>query len=161
MTESTYRMRLLSVHPLDAPVVALAANLTAPGEARADRAGHGRLTAVGAVKCHGDRELDTFHAADASAMTALADFASGAPIVAHGLADALGEDTASAMSAGVWDVREFTELLMPASADDSLVQLAARLGVAAPAHPHPRIGDAHLPPSRGKGSGQPAGADAR
>ena len=157
MTESTYRMRLLSVHPLDAPVVALAASMTAP--ARPD--GHGRLTAVGAVKCHGARELDTFHAADASAMVALAGFADGSPIVAHGLADALGEDAASAMSAGVWDVREFAELLTPASADDSLVQLAARLGVAAPAHPHPRIGDAHLPPSRGKGSEQPAVADAR
>ena len=146
MTESTYRMRLLSVHPLDAPVVALAASMTAP-EATA-RPG-GRLTAVGAVKCHGSRELGAFHAADAGAMVALAGFADGSPIVAHGLADALGDDASSVLSAGVWDVREFAELLMPASADDSLVQLAARLGVAAPDHPHP-----NLPPSRGKGSGQ-------
>ena len=156
MTESTYRMRLLSVHPLDAPVVALAASMTAPGEARAD--GRGRLTAVGAVKCHGDRELDTFHAADASAMVALADFAAGSPIVAHGLADSLGEDAASAMSAGVWDVRELAELLMPASADDSLAQLASRLGVdtLAPVHPHP-----NPLPSRERGSEPPAVADAR
>ncbi len=124
MTESTYRMRLLTVHPLDAPVVALAASL------EADRAGRGRLAAVGAVKCHGTRELDTFHAADASAMVALAGFADGSPIVAYGLADALGEDAASALSAGVWDVRELAELLVPASADDSLAQLAGRLGVA-------------------------------
>ena len=91
MTESTYRMRLLSVHPLDAPVVALAASMTAP-EASARPGGRGRLTAVGAVKCHGSRELDTFHAADAGAMVALAGFADGSLIVAHGLADALGED---------------------------------------------------------------------
>ena len=145
MTESTYRMRLLSVHPLDAPVVALAAGMT-PDAARA------RLTAVGAVKCHGDRELDTFHAADASAMTALAGFASGAPIVAHGLADALGEDAASAMSAGVWDVRELAELLMPASADDSLAQLAGapRRGCGSPSPA--RAPHAHPLPSRERGS---------
>ena len=144
MTESTYRMRLLSVHPLDAPVVALAASMTTPGAHQA------RLTAVGAVKCHGSRELDTFHAADAGAMTGLAAFASGAPIVAHGLANALGEDAASAMSAGVWDVRELAELLMPASADDALVQLAGRLGINAPDHPHPLRGPFGVP-SRGKG----------
>ncbi|MCY4581318.1 MAG: hypothetical protein OXE50_00740, partial [Chloroflexi bacterium] len=144
MTESTYRMRLLTVHPLDAPVVALAASMTAPDQARG-RAGRGRLTAVGAVKCHGSRELDSFHAADASAMTALAGFADGSPIVAHGLAEALGEDAASALSAGVWDVRELAELLVPASADDSLVQLAARLGVAPPP---PDDGRAEQPPVR-------------
>ncbi len=158
MTESTYRMRLLSVHPLDSPVVALAASMTT------NSGGRGRLTAVGAVKCHGSRELDTFHAADASAMVALAGFADGSPIVAHGLADALGEDAASAMSTGVWDVRELAELLMPASADDSLVQLAARLGVAAPStvHPHPRVpGHAHPLPSREGGAEPPAVADAR
>ena len=149
MTESTYRIRLLSVHPLDAPVVALAASMTAP-EASARPAGRGRLTAVGAVKCHGSRELDTFHAADAGAMVALAGFADGSPIVAHGLADALGEDAASAMSTSVWDVRELAELLMPASADESLAGLAARLGVDAPEHPHP-----NLPPSRGKGLDTP------
>ena len=71
MTESSYRMRLLSVHPLDAPVVALAASAR-PGR-------RGGLTAVGAVKCHGSREFDAFHAADASAMTALARFADGLP----------------------------------------------------------------------------------
>ena len=163
MTESTYRMRLLTVHPLDAPVVALAANV------EADRAGRGRLTAVGAVKCHGSRELDTFHAADASAMVALAGFAGGSPIVAHGLADALGEDAGSTLSAGVWDVRELAELLMPASADDSLAQLAGRLGVAAPEDPHPRVPQhAHpLPggegrePLRERGPEPPAVADAR
>lgn len=149
MTESTYRMRLLSVHPLDAPVVALATSMAAEG-ARPN--GRGRLTAVGAVKCHGSRELGAFHAADASAMVALADFAGGSPIVAHGLADALGDaaDAASGMGAGVWDVRELAELLVPASADDSLAQLAARLGVAAPATDdnghaeQPAVADARL-----------------
>ena len=126
MTESAYRMRLLTVHPLDAPVVALAASVTG-GAARSG--GRARLTAVGAVKWHGSRELDTFHAADTSAMAALVDFAAGSPIVAHGLADALGEDAPPAIFAGVWDVRELAELLIPASADDSLAQLAARLGV--------------------------------
>ena len=96
MTESTYRMRLLSVHPLDAPVVALATSMTEGAHAR----GRGRLTAVGAVRCHGSRELDTFHAADSSAMTALAGFAAGSPIVAHGLADALSEDAASVSQRG-------------------------------------------------------------
>ncbi|MDE2836200.1 MAG: hypothetical protein OXL97_01635 [Chloroflexota bacterium] len=152
MTESTYRMRLLSVHPLDAPVVALAASMTEDAHTRR----RGRVTAVGAVKCHGSRELDTFHAADASAMTALAGFADGSPIVAHALADALGEDAASSLSTGVWDVRELAELLMPASADDSLVQLAGRLGVAASGHPHP-----DRPPSRGRGPEPSAVADAR
>ena len=175
MTESTYRMRLLSVHPLDAPVVALAASA---------RPGGRGLTAVGAVKCHGSRELDTFHAADASAMAALAGFADGSPIVAHGLADALGEvhphpeplpsrERGPEALGGVWDVREFAELLVPASADDSLAQLAGRLG--AEVHPHPdplpsgeRGPEVHPhPPLRGslslkgEGDGQVAIADAR
>ena len=146
MTESSYAMRLLTVHPLDAPVVALAVGMAARGSGRAG------LAAVGAVKRHGTRDLGVFHAADARAMTALASFADGSPIVAHGLAGALGGADAASALAVVWDVRELGELLIPASADDSLEQLAARLGVGAAGHPHP-----NLPPSRREGESEERG----
>ena len=124
MTESTYRMRLLRVHPLDAPVVALAVR---PSAANAVRG----VAAVEAVKFHGGRTLDAFFADDGEGVGRLAAFVGESPIVVHGLAamvDAPGVGGA-AWGGVAWDMREFGELLMPASADDALAPLAVRLGL--------------------------------
>ena len=124
MTQFQFGASLLRVHPLDAPVVALAARIEERG---ADRA---VLAAVGAVKFHGDRVLGAFHADDEQAVARLPDFIGGAPLAAHGLSGALAQaGLDAALGAGLWDARELAGLLIPASADDALPQLTARLGL--------------------------------
>ena len=131
MTESPYRMRLLRAHPLDAPVVALAAQTTGPDPE------HSRLTAVGAVKFHGDRVLGSFFADDAEGVAQLAEFVGDSPIAAHGLAATLGfvAGAGGPLGDALWDTQELAELIIPASADDSIAQLADRLGVPPPSQP--------------------------
>ncbi len=142
MTQFPFRTSLLRAHPLDAPVVALAAQIEERGPDRAV------LTAVGAVKFHGERVLGAFHADDAAGIAALADFVGDAPLAAHGLRGALAQaGLDAALGASVWDTRELAELLLPASADDALPQLTARLGLEWPSSEDAAasevIGDAH------------------
>lgn len=124
-TQFPRRLSLLRVHPLDSPVVALAVRMEERG------AGRAALAEAGAVKFHGDRVLGAFHADNAAAIAGLGEFVGDAPLTAHRLAAALAQTgaDAAALGAGAWDTSELAELLIPASADDSLPQLAARLGL--------------------------------
>ena len=128
MAESSFRRRLLNLHPLDSPVVALAAQF---GDAVT---GQGSISAVGAVKFHGSREIGTLYVDDGAGIARLADFVGGCPVVAHGLAASLDDAEAPDAFLGgadvLWDTRELAELLLPESADDSIGQLAVRLGLA-------------------------------
>ncbi|MBM3939289.1 MAG: hypothetical protein FJ318_00050 [SAR202 cluster bacterium] len=96
---------IFRVHPLDAPVVALAA----------DAGG----TRVAAVKFHGANVIDRLPA-DASAR-ALVEFCGDAPITGYRLAETLAALAArgAAPAGSSWELRELTELLLPALADAS------------------------------------------
>ena len=129
------RLSLLRVHPLDSPVVALAVRVEERG------AGRAVLAEAGAVKFHGDRVLGAFHADNAADVAGLGEFIGDAPLASHRLAASLAQAGAdAAFGADAWDTSELAELLIPASADDSLPQLAARLGLEPPSG-----GDANAP----------------
>ena len=127
MAESSFRRRLLNLHPLDSPVVALAVQFSDAVT------GQGSISAVDAVKFHGSREIGTLYVDDGAGIARLADFVGGCPVVAHGLAASLDDAEAPDAFLGgadvLWDTRELAELLLPESADDSVGQLAVRLGL--------------------------------
>ena len=124
MTGFPYRPRLLRVHPLDSPVVALAVRTRSGARGR-----NGGISGVSAVKFHGDRVLDTFAASGAAGLGGLRAFVGDSPVAAHGLPEALG----AGGNLEVWDTQELAGLVIPASAGDSLELLAEHLGVSAPA----------------------------
>ncbi len=124
MTGFPYRPRLLRVHPLDSPVVALAVRTRSGARGR-----NGGISGVSAVKFHGDRVLDTFAASGAAGLGGLRAFVGDSPVAAHGLPEALG----AGGNLEVWDTQELAGLIIPASAGDSLELLAEHLGVSAPA----------------------------
>ena len=109
MTIPMDRMRLLTVHPLDGPVVAIAVRASDPDPER------GKLESVAAVRFSGRRELDRFDApADASGSVAgLTAFVAGAPVVGGNLAAAAAflAQSGVALSGSLWDLGELAELL--------------------------------------------------
>lgn len=133
-------MRMLSVHLLDAPVVAIAV------ETNGADPGNAELVALSAAKFHGDRLLDGFVSDASLDPIALGAFIGDAPIVAHDLAATVGfvAGLGTSLGAELWDTQELAELLMPRSADDDIYQLASRLGVSCADH---HEGTARLPAS--------------
>lgn len=123
MTES-FNMRLLSVHPLDAPVVVLAVDVVGVGD-------DAQLRSVAAVKAHGGRISDSFSATVNQLVPALPAFVGGAAIVGYGLSATAGLLAQSnvALGDGWWDVSDLASLVLAAGADATLESMARELNV--------------------------------
>ena len=100
-------MRLLSVHPLDAPVVVLAVDVVGAGD-------DAQLRSVAAVKAHGGQISDSFSATVNQLVPALPVFVGGAPIVGYGLSATAGLLAQSnvALGDGWWDVSDLASLVL-------------------------------------------------
>ncbi|MCH7482910.1 MAG: hypothetical protein IIC31_08810, partial [Chloroflexi bacterium] len=109
MTMPTDRMRLLTVHPLDGPVVALAVVASGPDPE------HGKLESVAAIRFSGSRVLERFEAAGPTpgALAGLSGFVGGAPVVGGSLAASAAflAQAGVALSGSLWDLGELAELL--------------------------------------------------
>ena len=119
-------MRLLSVHPLDAPVVVLAVDVVGDGEAA-------KLRGVAAVKAHAGKIGDSFSAAADQLVPSLPVFIGGAPIVGYGLS-AVVEQLAQSnvvLANGWWEVSDLASLVLPGGAAATLESLARQLDVTA------------------------------
>ena len=129
VSESFTRMRLLRVHPLDAPIVALAVEASGPDHE------HGKLLSAAAVKFHAGRVIDTFEAKAGDLLPALPAFVGDAPVTGHGLGTAAGFLAAVGINLGEawWDVQELAALVLPRGADASLESLALTLATEGPA----------------------------
>lgn len=123
MTES-FNMRLLSVHPLDAPVVVLAVDVVGVGD-------DARLRSMAAVKAHGGQIIDSFSATVNKLVPALPAFMGDAPIVGYGLSATAGLLAQSnvALGDGWWDVSDLASLVLAGGADATLESLARDLNV--------------------------------
>ncbi|MCI0888686.1 MAG: hypothetical protein J4N28_03580 [Chloroflexi bacterium] len=103
------RMRLLTVHPLDGPVVALAVVASGPDPE------HGKLESVTAVRFSGSRVEERFEAAvpTRAALAGLAGFVGGAPVVGGSLAAAAAflAHAGVVLNSSLWDLGELAELL--------------------------------------------------
>jgi predicted DnaQ family exonuclease/DinG family helicase len=121
-------MRLLRVHPLDSPVVALAVEIDG---ADAD---DGVLRAVAAVKFHAGSAIDSTEAGPRDLVPALPVFVGDSPIVGYGLstAAALLAQAGVALGSGWWDVGELASLVVPGGGDATLESLARQLEVDTP-----------------------------
>ena len=84
VSESLSRMRLFRVHPLDAPVVALAVETEGPDP------DYGMLIGVAAVKFHAGKVVETFESDAAGLFPAFPVFAGDSPITGHDLGAAAG-----------------------------------------------------------------------
>ncbi|MEE8517660.1 MAG: hypothetical protein V3S98_00875, partial [Dehalococcoidia bacterium] len=115
VTESIQRMRLFRVHPLDAPVVALAFDT---GGKRA-----------AAVKVHGGEVMDRIGPLTGGELGRLTDFAGDAPLTGYGLSEAVATlaEAGVALPDSLWDISELAGALLPGGAELSLVGLARRL----------------------------------
>jgi predicted DnaQ family exonuclease/DinG family helicase len=122
-------MRLLRVHPLDSPVVALAVDVDGPD------ADTGVLRSVAAVKFHAGVAIDTTLNSARDLVPGLPAFVGDAPIVGFGLstAAALLAQAGVALGDGWWDVGELASLVVPGGGDATLDSLARQLEVAEPA----------------------------
>lgn len=118
-------MSLFRVHPLDAPIVALAIDATGTGP------DDGELRSVAAVKFHAGRVIDRLESSPAEAPLALSVLVGDAPIVGHGLSRSVAFLATAGVAAApvLWDLSELAALLMPGAADTSLESLAGLLGV--------------------------------
>jgi predicted DnaQ family exonuclease/DinG family helicase len=118
-------MRLLRVHPLDSPVVALAVDIDGVGQ------DDGVLRSVAAVKVHAGAAIDTIEVGSGDLVPRLPTFVGEAPIVGYGLstAAALLAQAGVALGAGWWDVGELASLVVPGGGDAPLDSLARRLEV--------------------------------
>ena len=116
------RMRLLSAHPLDSPLVALAVRIDDTDPDRPVVAG------VAAVRATRDGGLERFQGGTAGLRTFLAND----PVIGHGLGVplALLAETGAVPGGDIWDVQELAGLLIPEAADDPLPVLARRLDAA-------------------------------
>ena len=133
MTES-FNMRLLRVHPLDSPVVAIAVEIEGAG------GDNPKLLRVAAVKFHAGKVIDTLDATPRNLVPALPAFVGDAPITGHGLntAAALLAQASVALGDGWWDVGELASLVVPGGGDATLESLARQLDIDVP-------GDLDLP----------------
>ena len=125
-------MRLLRVHPLDSPVVALAVDVD---NASADKP---KLRRVAGVKFHAGQAIDSFEASPRELIPALSAFVGDAPITGHGLSDAAALLARSNVVLGDswWDVSELATLVLPGGGGATLESLARQLQVDLPAEMH-------------------------
>ena len=122
-------MRLLRVHPLDSPVVALAVDID--GVDADDSA----LQSVAAVKFHAGAVIDSMEATPHGLVPGVSDFLGDAPVVGYGLstAAALLAQAGVVLGNGFWDVGELASLVVPGGGEATLESLASQLDVGAPA----------------------------
>ncbi len=121
-------MRLLRVHPLDSPVVALAVDIDAANQ------GDGVLRSVALVKFHAHAVIDTAEVALTELVSALPNFVGDAPIVGYDLSTAAGllAEAGVALGNGWWDLGEMASLVVPGGGAATLSSLAHHLEVDEP-----------------------------
>lgn len=124
-------MRLLRVHPLDSPVVALAVDVD---NASAEKP---KLRRVAGVKFHAGQAIDSFEASPRELIPALSAFVGDAPIIGHGLSAAAALLAGSGLVLGDswWDVSELASLVLPGGGA-TLESLASQLEVDLPSEMH-------------------------
>jgi predicted DnaQ family exonuclease/DinG family helicase len=123
VTES-FNMRLLSVHPLDAPIVVLAVDILGVGD-------EAKLLAVAAIKVHAGKITDSFSAIPTQLVPAFSAFVGGAPIVGYDLSTAAGllAQSSVALGDGWWDISDLASLILPSGSDFTLESLAREVNV--------------------------------
>lgn len=122
-------MRLLRVHPLDSPVVAMAVDIDGVDQ------DDGVLRSVAAVKFHAGAVVASIEATPRDLVPGLPAFVGEAPVVGYGLstAAALLAQAGVALGSGWWDVGELASLVVPGGGDATLDALARQLNVDEPA----------------------------
>jgi predicted DnaQ family exonuclease/DinG family helicase len=127
VTES-FNMRLLRVHPLDSPVVALAMDVEGAGTDGA------KLSRVAGVKFHAGQVIDTFEAAPRALIPALPAFVGDAPVTGYELSDvaALLAGSSIALGESWWDIGELASLVLPGGGSATLEALARQLDIDLP-----------------------------
>jgi DNA polymerase-3 subunit epsilon/ATP-dependent DNA helicase DinG len=133
-------MRLTRVHPLDAPVVALAVETEGPDPE------HGRLLSVAAVKFHAGRIVDSFASDPAGLFPGLPAFVGDAPVTGHDLGTAAALLATAGITLGEdwWDLQELAAVVLPRGADATLDELARLLSVEAGGATDGPAREAHL-----------------
>jgi DNA polymerase-3 subunit epsilon/ATP-dependent DNA helicase DinG len=129
VTDSTHRMRLFRVHPLDAPLVALSYDPNGKGAA--------------AVRAHAGSVMDRIGPLSTIELHKLTEFIGEAPLTGYGLSEAVGAlaDTGITLPESLWDLSELAGVLMPGAAELSLIGLVRRLTSDGPGLPDTADGD--------------------